>query len=240
MTPGKTDVEPRDGQETSRLEMTNGVVTFLDILGWKGIYRRGFDPIAKLQSLLSRIREVAELSRGISPETSEPVVKSVSDTIVVFSRNIASEHYVAAIDMHGKLCANAIVHSLHGLIPVRGATSLGEFRVDENAYVGPAVDEAAAWYEQANWIGVHLTPSADYAVDGSLRKWDDYDVPMKNGPSARSRCVNWKANWSDEVGDADPSTQLKSVFRNMGPILPEFAEKFSNTLSCFESLRSHA
>ena len=31
--------------------------------------------------------------------------------------------------------------------------------------LGPAIDEAAQYYELADWIGVHLTPSAFSAVD---------------------------------------------------------------------------
>ena len=53
--------------------------------------------------------------------------------------------------------------SLLSDILLRGAFSHGEvFRIEEgtNTVMGPVVSDAAAWYQRAEWVGVHATPSA--------------------------------------------------------------------------------
>ena len=45
-----------------------------------------------------------------------------------------------------------------------------DFAILGNIFVGKAVDEAASWHEQADWIGVHLTPSAEYAFKSTAKK----------------------------------------------------------------------
>jgi hypothetical protein len=48
----------------------------------------------------------------------------------------------------------------------RGAISFGPILIaDSNTVIGPAVADAAAWYEQADWLGVVTTPSCGIAVD---------------------------------------------------------------------------
>ncbi len=46
---------------------------------------------------------------------------------------------------------------LESNIFMRGAISIGAVVYDKNTAVGPAVSDAIAWAEQADWIGVHLT-----------------------------------------------------------------------------------
>ena len=48
----------------------------------------------------------------------------------------------------------------HGHL-LRGAVAIGEYVADQGSTIlGPAVSDAADWYEEADWVGVMATPSA--------------------------------------------------------------------------------
>ena len=87
-----------------------------------------------------------------------------------------------------------------------------------------------------DWIGVHLTPSALYTVGDSLEHWTQYQPPLKDGKKHETHCVKWLDAWQDTVSGQDPKIQLQNVFRDMGPITPDFAMKFVNTMAYFDKL----
>ena len=135
-----------------------------------------------------------------------------------------------AIEIHGELCQWLIPESIKMELPMRGATAYGEFEVIDNIFVGKAVDEAASWHEQGNWIGVNLSPSAEFAFSPLLKSsaWIPFAAPIKVPMKWQPHCVNWVADW-DLV--AVKTKDVQQRFQRMGPILPEIAPKFINTLS---------
>jgi hypothetical protein len=212
---------------------TGGVVTFLDVLGWKGVYDRKRDAIPSLTRLIDGVKARADKSaRGRI--LGEVKVKSISDTIAIFTDCTAPE-IVAAIEIHGELCQWLIPESIDSEIPVRGATAFGDFELGESIFVGKAIDEAASWHEQSDWIGVHLTPSAEYVfkrkVTGSA--WSPFTPPNKARLIRKPHCVDWTKGWSDRGQKIE---EIKSKFRRLGPIVPEIAGKFVNTLTFIEAM----
>ena len=164
------------------------------------------------------------------------MIRSISDTIVVYSEDVADDQAGPAVEIHGQLCARAIATSILARIPVRGATAFGEFEVQGNIYVSKAIDEAASWHEFGDWIGVHLSPSALLAVDREVPHWTCYSPPLKGGMRHRTLCVNWTETWKESVSGEQPKRRLVDVFREMGPITPDFAMKFVNTLDYYDQL----
>lgn len=92
------------------------------------------------------------------------------------------------------------------MIPLRGAMSVGEYIEGGNCVLGPAVADAAAWYEQADWIGVVSTPSCYFSIltltesplppdtpkDFTFLKWFvEYDVPLRDGSTKRLWAIPW-------------------------------------------------
>lgn len=204
-----------------------GAVTFLDVLGWKGIWKKNNDSEKSLSSLIEDIRIFA---RGTNTE-----VKSISDTIAIFtSKDDMESHKI--LEHHGYLCMEAIKRSIKKEIPVRGATAYGKFSLKENIFVGPAIDEVAAWHELTSWIGVIMTPSAFFEIDDNVKldNWLIYQPPMKNSIKWNTLCANWPSIWSNKVNDNEKIKELKSNFKIMGPFLPEYADKYINTLEFFE------
>lgn len=90
---------------------------------------------------------------------------------------------------------------IHGIL-FRGSFSVGRFHADDdtNTVMGPAVTDAAAWYDSAEWVGVNGTPLATMFVqsllDQSGQDLDhvlvDWDVPLKEGKGRRHlKALNW-------------------------------------------------
>lgn len=96
-----------------------------------------------------------------------------------------------------RFIADSLVHS----ILFHGAVSIGTFYVNEetNTVMGQAVTDAAAWYEQADWIGVHATPRSGLIIEGWIEEAGehrnsfiiDWDVPLLSGQTLRTKVVNW-------------------------------------------------
>ncbi|AKJ39875.1 hypothetical protein [Methanosarcina barkeri] len=222
--------------EETKKPIKTGVVTFLDVLGWKGVYNRKTDAIISLTNLVEGVSSLATRQRG-GKLNSDTLVKSISDTIAIFTP-CTEEEFSIAIDIHGLLCQWIIPHSIEAEIPVRGATAFGEFEIKDSIFVGKAVDEAASWHEQSDWIGVHLTPSAEYLFNvGSNPRWIEFTPPSKTPLKCKLHCVNWIPNWQDETKDRDIE-YIKEKFRRLGPIVPELAGKFANTLQFIKDIKA--
>jgi hypothetical protein len=225
-----------------------GIVTFIDILGWKGIYHRKKDALQTLKRLVEEMENQAEQFRG--SETLKLTVKSISDTLILSSyldyeraRAIKKheeatkgiyDEAVKAIERHGQLCAWLIRRSIEVEIPIRGATSFGEFDFQGNVFIGKAVDEAASWHEEAEWIGVHLTPSAELIFSqGPGSHWIEY-APAFKAMEWKTHCVNWLR----QSGSFQQSIEeIKRAFLQMGPITPDIAPKFTNTLVFVDKIK---
>lgn len=203
-----------------------GAVTFLDVLGWKGIWERNQSAINKLQDFVYKMQDKSqEISnkymddpslRGKSKPTE---VLSISDTIAIFT----SASPKIAIGIHAELCSWALAYSLEQELPLRGAISYGEYSIADNIMLGYAVDEAASWHETTDWIGVILTPSAKmYIRNEQLEFIAQYsNIPFKKSMKTLNLCVKW--NFHDDK-------RLYDIFQRKGPHVPEIAPKYLNTL----------
>ena len=65
--------------------------------------------------------------------------------------------------------------------------------------MGPAVTDAAAWYDSADWVGISATPYATLTIQALLepgrtdlnRVLIDYPVPMKDQSTVVLKAINW-------------------------------------------------
>lgn len=253
-----------------------GVVSFLDILGWKGIWerKREAEPLEKLKSLLDDIKlATAIIHEKYLKNTfmKEQKILNISDTIAIFSeidmgsriekdfdtelKRIAWDTWWdktrdktldgTKIDLtlltHAVILSSSISSSIKLHIPVRGVTCVGNYILDENQFLGPAIDEAAEWFDKCDWIGVNLTPSALFSINGEIFNdsnargtWVQYPVPSKKGPKWESFCVNWPFFWYPNESLPQRRKLLKQAFKDMGPIGPDIVGKFTNTLKFFD------
>ena len=233
-----------EGSEKSSPQ--TGVVTFLDVLGWKGVYNRLTDSLTRMASLVSDLETQREsfaavIKTNLDIDSDRISIQNISDTIVLTSPRIA-DSLELTVEIHGALCRTAITESITLNIPVRGATSYGEYQIQGNSFVGKAIDEATAWHEACDWIGVHLTPSTVYALERQgrdLKAWVSHHPPIHSSSKNHhmTPCVNWYDAWCEKT-DSDHEIAKKELldrFLEMGPITPDIAAKFENTISFFDA-----
>ena len=132
-------------------------------------------------------------------------------------------------------------------ILLRGAFSHGEvFRIDEdtNTVMGPVVSDAAAWYQRAEWVGVHATPSTSIL----LRKMEEahpmpflfvnHKIPFKKGQEPLElKALNWPKGMylSAERDYWRARAQLLGVLARIGA--PYGSEmKHFNTIEFFDKI----
>lgn len=204
-----------------------GAVTFLDVLGWKGIWQQNDSAIETLYAL---IRKTVDKASQLSNEYSEikefrgkseiTKVLSISDTIALFTTGPSD----VAIEIQAKICGWLLPYALDQELPLRGAISYGEYSIKENIMLGYAVDEAASWHESTDWIGVILSPSAQMKLRGKkLSSITTYkSIPFKRTEKNLITCVNW---------DFSDRERLDEIITKKGPHVPDIAPKYLNTLS---------
>ena len=211
-------------------KFNKGIVTFLDVLGWKGLWQSNKEAVTQLRDIVSftrkRAKEIVrtynekERAKDVRYKDISIKVLSISDTIV-FLKDTEDR---MALAFHAQLCSWLLKYAISKRIPLRGAISYGEFTESENIMLGPAIDEAAAWHESTDWIGVILTPSARMYVRNEKIPYiiDNYDnIPFKKANKTLKHCVDWSIRIEDGLYD---------IFLEKGPHMPEVAPKYLNTL----------
>lgn len=211
-------------------QYSKGIVTFLDVLGWKGLWQSNRDAVDHLSRLVRDTRNKAieivkaynekERAKDVRYKDMKIKVLSISDTIVF----LTDTESITALSFHAQLCSWILEYALSKKLPLRGAISYGEFTESENIMLGPAIDEAAAWHESTDWIGVILTPSAKMYVRNEKIPYiiDNYDnIPFKKANKTLKHCVDWSFSIEDGLYD---------IFLEKGPHMPEVAPKYLNTL----------
>ena len=214
-------------------EYNNGAVTFLDVLGWKGIWLKNLDAIGQLRRFVEDVKIWAQTAaEDLAPQYEElrgieTQVLSISDTIAMFSTGMAP----GALALHAAICNQVLPESVYRQLPIRGATSYGEFLIDVNIMRGQAVDEAASWHESCDWIGVHLTPAAYLKVERQLPLgWIEYEPPYKSYKYGKTGCVEWNYQNRPE--------SIEQRFFTLGPHDPGIAHKYLNTLKFLDKVSS--
>ena len=143
-----------------------------------------------------------------------------------------------------KFLADSLAHS----ILFRGSIAIGGFYMDEHSstIMGEAVTDAAAWYDEADWVGLAATPHGTMQIK-SVEKHDkrdwrylmlDYQVPMKGGRKVPLKVVNWpKAFLVPSItpcrqGEEPHAKLLELLSHHKQPYGTE--NKYFNTLEFFE------
>lgn len=255
--------------------MPRGVVAMLDALGVMGMWARSSPEdvarqVREWQAIVREFNAFAERAETISTLVQRCQVYAFSDTIFITMEgrpvqipdqpDLTPHPNVPALLMiMGQMLAPAFYSALRAGIYFRGAIAAGDFyegsvdsepsagavRTSQPLLIGPAIDNAAEWYEQADWMGVLATPNASYGLDlwefsgGDIRlAYHKYDVPMKPGrDGVKSRSL-WSLAWpriaADEEGDIQAArARVLSVFAG-SPIGISPTSKYVNTLAFFE------
>lgn len=182
-------------------ERQTGIVAILDALGASGF---GDTEIQRFMDsrdfVIQALREKAEgLFSYIDPEA--VTTFTFNDTVLIVLKSNDDGPQLKDIESFFSMLRRFIADSLINNILFRGAVAIGTFYVNDktNTVMGQAVTDTAAWYDQADWIGVHATPRTSLIIEGLMEEAEtrktsfivDWDVPLINGHTLRTKTVNW-------------------------------------------------
>lgn len=145
------------------------------------------------------------------PELQDCDVLAFSDTMFITAKGDAE----VLLGAFGRVCTRLIPKSICLDIPIRGCVATGEFYQSGDALIsGPAVCEAAAYYELPQWIGISSCPSAYSKIDGLSSGrgfYTKYDIPLKSSVEYGGLAVNWPDRYNHE--HVDREKELDNMLR---------------------------
>ncbi len=231
--------------ETAWMSTDTGVVTLLDALATKGILATQSPSSVFVDwSEIINLVEASSVDALENPgcQSCKPV--TLSDTIIIPMAPRSHQDMPTIVALIGGLLRELIWRGLSRGTFFRGVVSAGTFYQADTKIFGPAIDEAAGWYEQAEWIGVSTTPAMSRLLDMYARGGVDvsayfvpYDVPYKDGRSLHQWAINWPSYAMTISPDAETEI-LDAFFRHAGPVPPVVNAKYDNTLRFFREVNS--
>jgi hypothetical protein len=208
-------------------DLNEGVITFCDFLGWKGLWKnsRG-NHLKKANELIQRIEfKMKEYTIEKIPYSKFFMLSrliSISDTIAIFTPKTSMISDLELIELHAKICSYILEESVTSLFAIRGAITYGLYNYRGNIMIGPGIDESASWHEKGDWIGVILSPSAEFKINDQLQlqnivKYEN--IPFKEKLPKLKYCVNWNVKLC----------VLDKLIQETKAMTPDIASKYINT-----------
>lgn len=170
-----------------------GCVVLLDALGTKGIWRRQ-NPNEIIENWNAVIDSQTRVI--IEDDENKKVITKIlafSDTLIMTktSDSVEDLFYSVTLDL-----VTMIPLAMCENIFFRGCISIGKFYSSDKIIIGPAIDEAAQYYELPQWVGVSATPSFFNIIEENpsfqnstrVTKWD---IPLKHTTEKNGWAINW-------------------------------------------------
>ena len=233
-----------------------GIVVMLDALGAKNFsmdeskkfLESRNQIVAELNkekaNILKVIKEIGDISKIEKLKTfPEPDIFTFGDTIIL-NWGLLPDFPVGAMLIFMHMWLQPIIRiSLEKQVLLRGAISIGEYIKDEKAIIGPAIGDAASWYEKAQWVGVIATPRCGLYINEMKEKFDatrndslfiSYSVPFKNSTSREMWVLSWPLKYSKDENnhEYDLSLFFEHLTKFQVPYGKE--EKIYNTIAFFK------
>lgn len=191
------------------METKTGVVVLLDFLG-----ARNFSIEDSIKFIADRDEIVEELHRtelSIKNKDTDVTttykleIATFGDSILI-AANTGEQNKGQGLYLISLMLKDIILYCLTKNLLIRGSISSGDYIFDTstNTVIGPAIADAAYWYEAANWIGIITTPKLHLFLKSTDRNIIalsvpnyipetiiEYNVPLKNGKKISLYAINW-------------------------------------------------
>ncbi len=226
-----------------------GVVVLLDALGASEYSDEKINEFlsarVEINSIVSSLAK--DLTGGV--KFASPNIFTFGDTIII-TIELRSKKYIN-IHIFGVtlLMRRYLFHSLDKGILFRGSFSIGSYieDSDSNTVMGPAVTDAASWYQKSEWMGLSCTPKTNSVLEyhfsdqkgyiDNIEYTHKYDVPLKDGKKFNLYTISWPAAFHDkqllkESKKGNPRKWFLEILKDL-PV-PNGAEiKYENTKEYF-------
>jgi hypothetical protein len=224
----------------------NGIVAILDALGTATYSEEEIHLFMDSRNVVMNLLKQKAEDIGVS--ASMITTFTFNDTIVIVLKTGNKEPQLKQLSDFFLIVRKFMVDSMaHGIL-FRGAIAIGSFHANAqtNTVMGPAVTDAAAWYNKSDWIGLHATPRATLIIQRWLEHNSrtrkhvmlDYDVPLKVGGKLYAKVVNWpKVFFVKSISPCDSDNEAREKlleFLSMHQVPLGTETKFFNTLQFFD------
>jgi hypothetical protein len=226
----------------------NGLVAVVDALGAKLFSQSEADKFLEFRDSIARFNLAVLETHSVALDLRRMRTFTIGDTIVYVYEPPGDISY-AEVERFCHVLRITVSHSINSQFPLRGAFAVGEFYRDgETTVLGPAVSDAASWFEAADWIGVIATPRTSLFIQGFLESAPgaemnhvlvDYPVPMKDKRIERLKAVNWpKAYFVSGLRPAGNGTARGLVMSAFAKrqIPPGTESKYANAMTFFDAI----
>jgi len=162
--------------ESDKIYRKVGVVVFLDALGIKHLgIEKSIDFIEKRKKFLEECRyirdkRVEEFKRELNINFPVPDIALFQDSIIFTweeqePKQDPEKYHFSFFQAVGQWLMDVVTEAIKDGLFFRGAISQGEYIVNMSyqnvTIIGPAVDDASDFFENADWIGVIQTPDCE-------------------------------------------------------------------------------
>jgi hypothetical protein len=228
----------------------DGVIVFLDALGVSNHSIEESQDFIRNRDCI--IKSVKDLSARLTSEKNygNLEVYTFGDNLLLAfeKREIIGPPLVIL----GRLLRYMMVKSMERRILWRGALSIGKYieHKQSNTLIGPAIADAAAWCEAANWFGIMSTPYSGLVVKqlfdemGESHKlmkdlsetFIDYEVPLEGGRTLPVPAIGWPFELREpgtvNLPGANAMSPLAIVYKILSEVsIPSKTEdKYFNTI----------
>jgi hypothetical protein len=153
-----------------------GFVLLLDALGAKTFTRDQIQQFVESHRLVVRVLQDVLPAMEARRDNSDTFVGgparvlAFGDTFAILWPATSRESVAWVRELQEFSAAAAYVMAVAFIsgLQLRGAMAVGEFYVESNIAIGPAVADAAEWYEQPQLIGVMATPATQRVISEAL------------------------------------------------------------------------
>jgi hypothetical protein len=243
------DAEPSGSHAVRRI---HGIVVMLDALGMKGVWARR-EPAQVVNAWLGLVQRleqaVAAVAQANASICGDYGVAAFSDTLILTIESKAQGTSLEELlQLTGDVLLEPFLIGLFEGIFLRGVIAKGDYYQSRSTNrpesaslltIGPAIDEAAEWYDQSDWIGVSTVPSASFVLDEAhdlgrpaSTSLVSHDVPLRSGTELRAWALDWPGGVWENRGPVARAALL-SVFA-ANPIPPVAVSKYRHSLAFFD------
>ena len=199
---------------------SDGYLTFADILGWKGIWKKQNSDNEKVDTLNTLLFIKNKLEEEFKEQRKDEnndnyKIDLISDTYVIYSKEL---------ELSNKLSKRLLELCLINGLLIRGATSYGKFYNNDMVYIGQAVDEAASWHEKGEEIGIFYTSSARLSKNLSDNELEKYLLINDEVNTKIGKIKTYFINWYNDITERNFYSIMKNEVIN-----PEYSLKYFNT-----------
>lgn len=234
-------------KKKGEITFTKGIIVLLDVLGIKGKWSA--EKTTKISdnwnTLVTTLKDA--IKKEFQVEKLEPTFLTFSDTIMII---VKTEDFETVLMGLASSLRRPFVVSMMINLPLRGCITTGDFYHEETLVIGPAIDEAAEYFELPQWVGISASPSTNREIEKIIKNSsaikDNFyqcDIPLKNSIEQNAWALNWAEKSNETIvktskslnnNYADTHNIIDDQLKNAKSL--DVALKWRNTLKFYECI----